>query len=104
MAMFNPPHPGGLITEYLEDYNVSLRSLAKSLGVSPAALSKLAAGKTSVSAEMALRLEAGLGISARLWLAMQSACDLNKAREVTDVSGVISHPGQHQEQEAKIGC
>jgi len=34
MTMFNPPHPGGLITEYLEDYNVSLRYLAKGLGVS----------------------------------------------------------------------
>ncbi|MBK0004280.1 HigA family addiction module antitoxin [Erwinia sp. S38] len=102
MSMFNPPHPGGLITEYLEDYNVSLRSLAKSLGVSPAALSKLAAGKTSVSAEMAVRLEAGLGISARLWLAMQAACDLNKAREVTDVSHVVLHPGQGPDLAAKV--
>lgn len=29
MAMFNPPHPGGLIAEYLEDNDISLRSLAK---------------------------------------------------------------------------
>lgn len=97
MAMFNPPHPGGLINEYLEDNNVSLRRLAKELGVSPAALSKVAAGKTSVSPEMAVRLEAGLGIAARLWLAMQSACDLHKARETTDVSGVSLHPGVREE-------
>lgn len=93
MAMFNPPHPGGLINEYLEDNDVSLRTLAKELGVSAAALSKVAAGKTSVSPEMAVRLEAGLGIAARLWLSMQSACDLHKARETTDVSGVTLHPG-----------
>jgi len=93
MTMFNPPHPGGLITEYLEDNSISLRMLAKKLGVSAASLSKVAAGKASVSPEMAVRLEAGLGISARLWLAMQAACDLHKARERTDVSAVILHPG-----------
>ncbi|WP_324030785.1 MULTISPECIES: HigA family addiction module antitoxin [Pantoea] len=93
MAMHNPPHPGGFITEYLEDNNVSLRKMAKDLGVSPAALSKVASGKAAVSPEMAVRLEAGLGIAARLWLAMQAAFDLHKARENTDVSGVILRPG-----------
>jgi len=93
MAMLNPPHPGGLIAEYLEDNDISLRSLAKQLGVSAASLSKVASGKASVSPEMAVRLEAGLGIVARLWLSMQAACDLHKARETTDVSGVPLHPG-----------
>ena len=93
MAMFNPPHPGGLIAEYLEDNDISLRSLAKQLGVSAASLSKVASGKASVSPEMAVRLEAGLGIAARRWLSMQAACDLHKARETTDVSGVPLHPG-----------
>ncbi len=32
MAMHNPPHPGGFITEYLEDNNVSLRKMAKDTG------------------------------------------------------------------------
>lgn len=93
MAMFNPPHPGGLINEYIEDNNIGLRVLAKELGVSPSALSKVASGKASVTPEMAVRLEAGLGIAARLWLSMQAACDLHKARETTDVSGVHLHAG-----------
>jgi len=92
MAMFNPPHPGGLVTEYLEDFGVSLRSLARDLGVTPSSLSKIASGKSAISPEMAVRLEAGLGISARLWLAMQAAYDLNKARETTDISHVIPSP------------
>ncbi len=92
MAMFNPPHPGGLVTEYLEDFGVSLRSLARDLGVTPSSLSKIATGKSAVSPEMAVRLEAGLGISARLWLAMQAAYDLSKARETTDISNVIPSP------------
>nr|WP_313569265.1 HigA family addiction module antitoxin [Pantoea dispersa] len=93
MGMFNPPHPGGLITEYIEDNNIGLRVLAKELGVSASALSKVASGKASVSPEMAVRLEVGLGIAARLWLSMQVACDLHKARASTDVSGIHLHPG-----------
>ncbi|WP_079205244.1 HigA family addiction module antitoxin [Nissabacter archeti] len=80
MTMINPPHPGSLIAEYLEDYGVSLRALARDLDVSPSALSKVATGKTAISPDMALRLEAGLGIAARLWLAMQAAYDLSRAR------------------------
>ncbi|MFJ3459456.1 HigA family addiction module antitoxin [Scandinavium goeteborgense] len=97
MTMFNPPHPGGLITEYLEDFEVSLRSLARDLGVSPAALSKVAAGKTALSPEMALRLEAGLGISARLWLAMQATYDLHRARSAIDLTQVVPSPHTHRE-------
>jgi len=93
MGMFNPLHPGGLITEYIEDNNIGLHELAKELGVSASALSKVASGKASVSPEMAVRLEAGLGIAARLWLSMQAACDLHKARANSDVSGVHLHPG-----------
>ncbi|WP_437608261.1 HigA family addiction module antitoxin [Erwinia sp. V71] len=92
MAMLNPPHPGGLITEYLEDYNVSLRSLARDLGVSPSALSKVATGKTAISPEMAVRLEAGLGIAARLWLSMQATYDLSKVRETIDTSHIVPSP------------
>ncbi|WP_447840821.1 helix-turn-helix transcriptional regulator [Enterobacter bugandensis] len=57
MAMFSPPHPCGLITEYIENNNIGLRALAKELGVSAAALSKVARGRTSVRPEMAVRLQ-----------------------------------------------
>jgi len=38
-------------------------------------------GRAGVSAEMALRLEAGLGTSAEMWIGMQTAFDLWKARK-----------------------
>lgn len=89
MTMFNPPHPGGLIAEYLEDNGVTLRALARDLDVSPSALSKVTAGKTAISPEMALRLETGLGIAARLWLAMQATYDLSRIRKELDLSHVV---------------
>lgn len=85
MTMINPPHPAGLITEYLDDHQISL---ARHIGVSPSALSKVATGRTAISPEMALWPEAGSGIAARLWLAMQAIYDLNRAREWVDLSGV----------------
>lgn len=93
MTMHNPPHPGGLIAEYLEDSGLSLRALARNLDVSPSALSKVTAGKTAISPEMALRLETGLGIAARLWLAMQATYDLSRARKEIDLSHVV--PVEH---------
>lgn len=63
---------------------------AYALDVSPSALSKVTAGKTAVSPEMALKLEAGLGIAARLWLAMQATYDLSRARKDIDLSKVVS--------------
>lgn len=86
MTMFIPPHPGGLVTEYLEDNGVSLRALARKLDVSPSALSKVSAGKAAISPEMALKLEAGLGIEAHFWLAMQATYDLSRARKEIDLS------------------
>lgn len=84
-----------MIAEYLEDYGVSLRALARDLDVSPSALSKVATGKTAISPDMALRLEAGLGIAARLWLAMQAAYDLSRARDELDLSRVVPSPHMH---------
>lgn len=89
MTMLNPPHPGGLIAEYLEDNEISLRTLARNLDISPSALSKFTAGKTAISPEMALKLETGLGIAARLWLAMQAAYDLNRVRKEIDLAHVV---------------
>lgn len=92
MTMFNPPHPGGLIAEYLDDNGISLRALARNLNVSPSALSKVTTGKTAISPEMAVRLEIGLGIAARLWLAMQASYDLSNIRKNIDLTGVVAVP------------
>ena len=72
MEMFNPMHPGEVIKElYIEESEISLRSVAEALGVSAATFSRLVAGKSSVSVEMAFRLERVLGGSAESWLQMQ---------------------------------
>lgn len=77
--MFNPAHPGKVLQEYIPK-SVRVTEAARRLGVSRQALSALLNGRAGVSAEMALRLSKALGTSAEMWLCMQGAYDLWRAR------------------------
>lgn len=74
MRMFNPPHPGLVVREYLGDIPVS--SAAQHLGVTRVTLSRLLNGKAGISADMALRLGEALATTPELWLGMQAQYDL----------------------------
>ena len=75
-------HPGEYIQEvFVEDKGLSQREIADKLRVSPSTVSRILKQEMAVSADMALRLEFGLGRSAESWLRMQSYYDLCKARE-----------------------
>ena len=89
MAMHNPPHPGEFIrATYIEPFDLSIRSLAESLGVAPSTLARVIAMRSGVSPEMALRLSKALGRSPESWLAMQHNYDLWQARQTADLSDV----------------
>jgi antitoxin HigA-1 len=76
--MHNPPHPGEILQDTVlgEEGAMNVTALARHLGVSRVALSRVVNARAAVSADMALRLAAALGGSAESWLAMQAAYDL----------------------------
>lgn len=74
MRMFNPPHPGTVLREYLGATAVT--DAARHLGVTRAALSRILNGSAGISAEMALRLADALGTSPDLWIGMQGQYEL----------------------------
>jgi addiction module HigA family antidote len=80
MGMFNPPHPGALIADILENGNLkvgnSVTALAKHLRVTRATLSRVINGRSAVSADMALKLQDAFGVRADLWLSLQFKRDL----------------------------
>ncbi len=89
MTMHNPPHPGEFIRDtYVEPFDISIRSLAESLGVSPSKLTRIVSMRSGESPEMALRLSKALGRSPESWLAMQHNFDLWQAKKTADLSGV----------------
>jgi len=91
--MFNPPHPGEVIqATYLDALGISIRSLAKSLEVSPSTLARIVSGDASVTPEMAIRLEAVLSRSAQMWLRLQENYDLWHARQTVNTQGLQPLP------------
>ncbi len=87
--MHNPPHPGEFLSAvYLEPFGVSGRELAARLDVAPSTLSRVLAGSSRVTPEMALRLSKAVGRSAESWLSMQDAHDLWVARQTIDLARV----------------
>jgi antitoxin HigA-1 len=80
--MKNPAHPGEIVAETLAELRVTVVDAAKALGVTRQHLHSILSGKTSVTAEMAVRLEAGLGSTAETWLAIQAAYDLARVQPV----------------------
>jgi len=60
--MHNPPHPGEFFKEvYLSPFNISSRTVAEKLLVSPSTFNRLVNAESNISPEMALRLSKTLG-------------------------------------------
>ncbi len=82
MPMKNPPHPGDLIrTEVIEPLGLNVTRAAEILKVRRATLSDLLHGKTTLTAQMALRIEKAFGPDMNHLLSMQLAYDVAQARE-----------------------
>lgn len=80
MTMFNPPHPGLLISDFMETLGINAADLAKAMKVSASTVTRILSGSINISADMALRLERVLSIDAALLLDMQTAYILWQAR------------------------
>ncbi len=86
MRSFVPPHTGAFIKEvYLMPFNISARTVAEKLKVSPSTFNRLVNKESNISPEMALRLSKTLGRTPESWLAMQDLYNLwyakNKAQK-----------------------
>lgn len=80
MPMHSPAHPGRIIKSALGGLDLSIARAAEALGVSRMQLNRVVKGDSSVSAEMAVRLEAVIGSTADHWLRLQMAYDLAQIR------------------------
>lgn len=70
-------HPGELLLRaYIEPSGMSLSQVAEKIGTSVASLSRLTTCKSSMSAEMAIKLEGVFKRKAKSWLLAQVNYDL----------------------------
>ena len=88
MSMYDPPHPGEMIRDILDDEEIgwTVTECARRLGVARNTLSRLLHGRIGVSPKMALALERiGWG-NADHWMRVQAAYDLARARRGLDAA------------------
>lgn len=80
-----PSHPGDLVrTEIIEELGLPIARAAEILGVRRATLSDLVNRKTSLTPEMALRLEKAFGVSMETLLRAQAWHDVCAMRQRSD--------------------
>jgi len=73
--------PGEVIQrDVLQRLKIDQATFADAMGMSKASISRILAGKSAITPETALRLEAVLGKPAEYWLKLQVADDLAKLR------------------------
>jgi addiction module HigA family antidote len=75
-----PTHPGEVLAGELAELGKSPTQLARELHVPANRISQLVAGKRSITADTALRLEKWLGVSAGFWMNLQKRYELDMAR------------------------
>lgn len=80
LTPFEPTHPGELLKDELESRNITQARFAAQIGVKPSLLNEIIKGKRGVNTEMALILEAALGIPAEMWLGLQSDYNMQVAK------------------------
>ena len=73
-------HPGEIILDEIKYLKISQKRLADCLGIPRSQLNEILHGKRPVSPEIALMVQAALGISAQALLNMQMAYDIRIAK------------------------
>ena len=87
-------HPGEILADELEESGVTPSAFARQIGVPPNRVSRIIAGKRSMSADSALRFGRWFGVEPQFWLNLQSQFDLAvaQARADAEIRSVPASP------------
>jgi len=81
--MYNPPHPGGILKEALENIPMSVTAFAKHIGVSRVMLSRVINERAGFTPEMSIKISEAFGQGqGDIWFLMQNDHDFWKASQV----------------------
>jgi addiction module HigA family antidote len=82
MEMYDPPHPGGILKEALENVPTTVTAFAAYLGVSRVNLSRVLNCRAGITPEMSIRIGQAFGQSSDIWFKMQNAYDFWQASQL----------------------
>jgi antitoxin HigA-1 len=86
---FRPSHPGKLVRDALRALGVTQDQLAGRIGVSRQTINSIVSGASAITADVAVRLDKALGISAGLLMRMQAARDTWDAEGSAPVQEIV---------------
>lgn len=95
-----PSHPGSMLADLLEDWDITITEIAGMLEVSRKTVSEIINEKSSITPVMALRLEKLWNIRAETWLGMMNDYDLWFGRK----SGKYDHIKHVKTRKAKTSA
>ena len=76
-----PTTPGEILDEeFLKPMNITQKQLADHLGCDVKVINRIVNNRTSISAEMAVKLGSALGTSPEFWLNAQQTVDIHQAK------------------------
>lgn len=78
-----PTTPGEILNEeFLKPMKMTQKQLADHLGCDVKVINRIINGRTSVTAEMAIRMSAAFGTTVEFWLNAQQAVDIYEATKL----------------------
>ncbi len=80
MAKREAIHPGEFMADELEEIEITATELSRQIDVPPNRISQIVRGKRDITADTALRLGKFFGTGPELWMNLQKAYDLDKAK------------------------
>jgi addiction module HigA family antidote len=95
-----PIHPGAILADELAELGMSARELAAVLDVPANRLYQIVAGKRNLTADTALRLGRYFGMSPDFWMNLQTAYELDVARQ--QIGPAIKRIPQRKQQPQEV--
>jgi antitoxin HigA-1 len=76
-----PIHPGEALADAFREAGISASSAAIAMGLPPSTLTRIIKGQRNVTAPIALRIARYFGTSPDIWMGIQTAYDLEMAKD-----------------------
>ncbi len=93
-----PIHPGEFLADELEEIEITATELSRQIDVPANRISQIVRGKRDITADTALRLGQFFGTGPELWLNLQKAYELDKAKATLGIKLRTIHRWQPEAQ------
>ncbi len=84
-------HPGEMLRDELQARGISQRKFAKIIGMPYTAFNEIINGKRPITTDTALKIEAATGISATMWIGLQTDYNMQTARRDNKLSAILEN-------------